>query len=42
MMQTFVGDLLIHYLHHPAKIQKRLLEILRKTEQKMTLTNLQD
>lgn len=29
MMQTFVGDLLIHYIHHPAKIQKRLLEILR-------------
>ncbi|MBL8121331.1 PH domain-containing protein [Candidatus Saccharibacteria bacterium] len=31
MMQTFVGDLLIHYIHHPAKTQKRLLEILRKT-----------
>jgi hypothetical protein len=30
MMQTFVGDLLIHYIHHPAKTQKRLLEILRK------------
>jgi hypothetical protein len=30
MMQTFVGDLLIHYIHHPAKIQKHLLEILRK------------
>ena len=29
MMQTFVGDLLIHYIHHPARIQKRLLEILR-------------
>jgi uncharacterized membrane protein YdbT with pleckstrin-like domain len=29
-MQTFVGDLVIHELHHPAKIQKRLLEILRK------------
>lgn len=29
MMQTFVGDLVIHYLHHPQKIQKRLLEILR-------------
>lgn len=29
MMQTFVGDLVIHYLHHPAKIQKKLLEILR-------------
>jgi len=29
MMQTLVGDLVIHYLHHPQKIQKRLLEILR-------------
>jgi hypothetical protein len=29
MMQTFVGDLLIHYIHHPAKIQKKILEILR-------------
>jgi len=29
MMQTMVGDLLIHYIHHPAKIQKHLLEILR-------------
>lgn len=29
MMQTFVGDLVIHEIHHPAKIQKRLLEILR-------------
>ena len=30
MMQTFVGDLLIHYIHHPAKTQKHSLEILRK------------
>lgn len=29
MMQTMVGDLLIHYMHHPAHIQKKLLEILR-------------
>lgn len=29
-MQTFVGDLVIHELHHPDKIQKKLLEILRK------------
>jgi hypothetical protein len=29
IMQTFVGDLVIHYLHHPQKIQKHLLEILR-------------
>ena len=30
MMQTNVGDLVIHEIHHPAKIQKKLLEILRK------------
>lgn len=29
MMQTFVGDLVIHDVHHPAQIQKKLLEILR-------------
>ena len=30
MMQTFVGDLVIHYIHHPQKIQKHFLEILRE------------
>lgn len=30
MMQTFVGDLVIHDVHHPAKIQKKLLGILRE------------
>ncbi len=30
MMQTFVGDLIIHYLHHPQHIQKKMLEILRE------------
>jgi hypothetical protein len=29
MMQTLVGDLVIHEIHHPAKIQKKLLEVLR-------------
>ena len=29
MMQTSVGDLVVHEIHHPAKIQKKLLEILR-------------
>lgn len=29
MMQTLVGDLVIHEVHHPAKTQKKLLEILR-------------
>jgi hypothetical protein len=28
-MQTFVGDLIIHDLHHPEHIQKKLLRILR-------------
>lgn len=30
MMQTFVGDLVIHEIHHPAAIQKKLLQILRE------------
>ena len=39
VMQTFVGDLVIHDLHHPAAIQKKLLEVLR--EQGITaVTNL--
>lgn len=29
MMQTIVGDLVIHTIHHPGMIQKKLLEILR-------------
>jgi uncharacterized membrane protein YdbT with pleckstrin-like domain len=29
-MQTYVGDLTIHEVHHPASIQKQLLNILRK------------
>lgn len=29
-MQTYVGDLTIHDVHHPAVIQKKLLSILRK------------
>jgi hypothetical protein len=30
MMQTFVGDLIIHDVHHPDRIQKKLLSILRE------------
>jgi hypothetical protein len=30
MMQTYVGDLVIHEIHHPASIQKKLLEIMRE------------
>jgi hypothetical protein len=30
MLQTMMGDLVIHCVHKPAKIQKRLLEILRE------------
>lgn len=29
-MQTFMGELLIHDVHHPARIQKKLLHILRE------------
>jgi hypothetical protein len=29
MIQTFVGDLTIHDVHHPAQIQKKLLTVLR-------------
>ena len=28
-MQTYVGDLVIHDVHHPSRVQKRLLSILR-------------
>lgn len=28
-IQTYVGDLVIHDVHHPAKIQKKLLGVLR-------------
>lgn len=30
MMQTYMGDLVIHDIHHPAKIQKKLVHILRE------------
>ncbi len=30
MMQTFVGDLVINEIHHPAAIQKKLLEVLKE------------
>lgn len=30
MMQTYMGELLIHEVHHPAKIQKKMLGILRE------------
>jgi hypothetical protein len=29
MMQTYVGDLVIHDVHHPAKTQKQIVDILR-------------
>lgn len=37
MMQTYVGDLIIHDVHHPARIQKKILKILR--EQGITTVN---
>lgn len=39
MMQTFVGDLVIHYIHHPQKIQKHLVEILRDNGVQVTNTS---
>jgi hypothetical protein len=30
MMQTYMGELLIHEVHHPAHIQKKMLGILRE------------
>lgn len=29
MIQTYMGDLVIHDIHHPAKIQKKIMHILR-------------
>jgi uncharacterized membrane protein YdbT with pleckstrin-like domain len=29
-MQTYIGDMVIHDLHHPQKIQKRLIQVLRE------------
>ncbi|MCA9332326.1 PH domain-containing protein [Candidatus Saccharibacteria bacterium] len=37
LMQTYLGDLTIHNLHHPAKIQKKMINILR--EQGIILKN---
>lgn len=30
MMQTYVGDLIIHDIHHPATVQKKVLNVLRE------------
>ena len=30
MMQTYMGDLVVHDIHHPAKIQKQIMHILRE------------
>ena len=30
MMQTYMGDLVIHDIHSPAKVQKKLFQILRE------------
>jgi len=37
MVQTYMGDLVIHDVHHPAKIQKKMLHILR--DQGVIVTN---
>ena len=36
LIQTYIGDLVIHEVHHPAKIQKKLLRIIR--DQGITVT----
>lgn len=30
VIQTYVGDLVIHDVHHPARVQKRMVHILRE------------
>lgn len=30
MMQTYLGELVVHDVHHPAKIQKKIIKILRE------------
>ena len=30
LMQTYLGDLTIHHIHHPARIQKKMINILRE------------
>jgi hypothetical protein len=30
VVQTYVGDLVIHHVHHPAKIQKKMVHVLRE------------
>ena len=30
IMQTYVGDLKLHHMHHPAKTQRKLVDIMRK------------
>lgn len=37
MVQTYMGDLVVHDVHHPAKIQKKMLNILR--EEGIIVTN---
>ena len=37
MVQTYMGDLVVHDVHHPAKIQKKMIHILR--DQGIIVTN---
>lgn len=30
IMQTFIGDTKLHYIHHPAKVQRTIVEFMRK------------
>jgi hypothetical protein len=30
IVQTYAGDLVIHDVHHPAKVQKKMIHVLRE------------
>ncbi len=35
-MQTYVGDLVMHHIHHPAKTQRKIVDIMRELDIKLT------
>lgn len=30
IMQTFIGDTKLHYIHHPAKVQRKIVALMRQ------------
>ncbi len=36
-MQTYVGDLAMHHIHHPAKTQRKIVDIMRELDIKLTV-----